>query len=52
MDDVVGRRLRLGGRRRRVWDFTDFAGLGVQMGGRMGWEWEPWLRGTLVRNVG
>jgi hypothetical protein len=34
-----GKRLRLGGRRRRVWGFAGFPGLGVRMGGRMGWEW-------------
>ena len=34
-----GKRLRLGGGRRRVWGFAGFPGLGVRMGGRMGWEW-------------
>ena len=34
-----GKRLRLGGGRRRVCGFADFRGLGVRMGGRMGWEW-------------
>ena len=34
-----GKRLRLGGGRRRVWDFAGFGGLGVRMGERMGWEW-------------
>ena len=48
-----GKRLRLGGGRSRVWGFVaGFRGLGVRMGGRMGWEWEPWLRDVLVRNVG
>ena len=31
-----GKRLRLGGGRRRVWGFTDFPGLGVRMGGAYG----------------
>ena len=47
-----GKRVRLGGGRRRVWGFTGFRGLGVRMGGQMGWEGEPWLRDALVRNVG
>jgi hypothetical protein len=47
-----GKRLRLGGGRRRVWGFAGFRGLGVRIGGRMGLEWEPWLRDALVRNVG
>ena len=34
-----GKRLRLGGGWRRVWGFACFPGLGVRMGGRMGWEW-------------
>ena len=34
-----GKRLQLGGGRRRVWGFAGFPGLGVRMGGRMGWEW-------------
>ena len=34
-----GKRLRLGGGRRRVWGFAGFRGLGVRLGGRMGWEW-------------
>ena len=47
-----GKRLRLGGERRRVWGLAGFRGLGVRMGGRMGKVGEPWLRDTLVRNVG
>ena len=34
-----GKRLRLGGGRRKVWGFAGFVGLGVRMGGRMGWVW-------------
>ena len=35
-----GKRPRLGGGRSRVWGFiAGFRGLGVRMGGRMGWEW-------------
>ena len=35
-----GKRLRLGGGRRRVWGFVaGFRGLSVRMGGQMGWEW-------------
>ena len=34
-----GKRLWLGGRQRRLWGFAGFRGLGVRMGGRMGWEW-------------
>ena len=34
-----GKRLQLGGKRRRVWGFAGFHGLGVRMGGRMGWKW-------------
>ena len=31
---------RLGGGRSRVWGFVaGFRGLGVRMGGRMGWQW-------------
>ena len=39
VDDIVGKRLQLGGGRRRVWGFVGFHDLGVRMGGRMGWEW-------------
>ena len=49
---LLGKRLRLSGGRRSVWGFVGFRGLGVRMGGRMGWEWEPGLRDALVRNVG
>ena len=31
-----GKRLWLGGGRRRVWGFAGFCGLGIRMGGRMG----------------
>ena len=34
-----GKRLQLGGGPRRVWGFTGFRGLGVRMGGLMGWDW-------------
>ena len=35
-----GKKLRLGGRRSRVWGFvTGFRGLGVRVGGWMGWQW-------------
>ena len=35
-----GKKLRLGGGRSRVWGFVaGFRGLGVRMGGRMGWQW-------------
>ena len=39
VDDIIGKRLWLGGRQRRLWGFAGFRGLGVRMGGRMGWEW-------------
>ena len=39
VDESSGKRLWLGGGRRRVWGFTGFPGLGVRMGGPMGWEW-------------
>ena len=46
-----GKRLRLGGGRRMVWGFTDFAGLGVRMGGRMGWEWGNHCLGTRLSEM-
>ena len=40
VDGIVGKRLRLGGGRSRVWGFVaGFRGLGVRLGGRMGWQW-------------
>ena len=52
MDDVVGEEAPAGWRTEEVWGFAGFHGLGVRIGGRMGWEGEPWLRDALVRNVG
>ena len=40
MDDVDGEEAPAGGGRSRVWGFVaGFRGLGVRMGGRMGWQW-------------
>ena len=40
VDDVVGEEAPAGWGRRRVWGFVaGFRGLGVRMGGRMGWQW-------------
>ena len=46
-----GKRLRLGGGRRRVWGFAVFAGLGVRMVGRMGWEWGNHGLGTRLSEM-
>ena len=46
-----GKSLRLGGGRRRVWGFAGFAGLGVRMGGQMGWEWGNHGLGTRLSEM-
>ena len=47
-----GKRLRLGSGRRRVWGFAGFSGLGVRMGGLMGWEWGTMAYGRVCPKCG
>ena len=39
VDDIIGEEALAECGRRRVWGFAGFRGLGVRMGGLMGWEW-------------